>query len=318
MITNPLGILKRSPIGSLEIEKRIHKLCNTIRYYDLMRRVFKEPQCSDEEHLALRLELGKLASDYPDEAKAIPKARSIAEQLTTFGQIARHDYPVLDLRPIHDLGGLKRWMEMVDSDGDIIMTPVYAGAVVELIYVGGHLHKAVTKGCGIEGHDVTAQAYLVDGVPQEINIDSRISIRGTVTLPTPECQIPIERAATRALMAFRNESTEIKHYQQHLKFIPDEINIPENTFSTTELRFILLEWGFYIERSGTINARRRETGYLDELVGEFDRRVSQSELPVIGIRFVVDSALRKMELGYTSRYAEWAISLVKGEPHAPG
>lgn len=308
---NTNGLLKRSPIGSIEIERKIQKLYNELRYIDMMRQIFNQEIVTAEELLSKRVEHGQLVREYPIEAEANPKARPIAEQLRTFGVLTQHDYPVLDLRPVHDLGGVKRWLEMVDDDGDVIMSPVYAGAVIELIYVGGLLHKAITKGCGLDGMDITAQAYLVEGIPQEIDNLQRVSIRGTVTIPTVECQTDITRAVTRALLAFRTTDPELTRLQQHLRFVPDELYIPEVPLNTSELRFILFDWDFYIDRAATMNAKRRETGLLDEMITAFYQRFETSEFLVTGLRLTVDSALRKMELGYTSRYAEWAINLVK-------
>lgn len=313
MLHNPLGILKLSPVGNIEIEKKIQKINNLIRYHDLMLHVFKEPQCTIDEHMQLRIELSGLIKAFPKESEATQKARPISEQLKTFGQLSKHDYPVLDLKIINDLYGIKRWLDMVNTNGDIIITPVYTGAVIELVYVGGTLHKAVTKGCGINGIDITAQAYLIDGIPQEIDIDSRISIRGTVTISKVETPLPVLQIIANTLMTFGTKPPEIERIQQQLKFIPDEVHIPENSFNTSDLRFILLGWEFYNSPHITISGRSRETGFLEETIDTFYISMLNSELYLSGLRFTVDDASKKMELGYTSRYAEWEIKLVKDD-----
>lgn len=280
-----------------------------------MYRIFNTPQLSDDAYDQLKLEHVRALRDNPDEASALTRARSIKEQITTFGQQTRHDFPVLDARKIQSLSQLKNWLDLVDSNTTILVTPNYVGVTIELVYVGGRLHKAVNRGDGIWGLDITAQAYLINGVPQHIPENERVSIRGIVTLPVGVTQDPTTvKATARALMSFNSESSTVKDWQEQLTFIPTETNIPGTTFSTMELRSILLAWDFYLSPHTTFKGNQKELGFLEETIDEFYQQLTNSHLEIDGLVFTVVSTQRKLELGYTSRYPEWNIHLEQGKP----
>lgn len=274
--------------------------------------IFKEPQVTDTTYDAMKLQYRRMTLDNPVEAAYLTKARSIAEQVGAFGFTTRHDFPVLDTREIYDITRLKSWLDMVDSKTPILITPSYTGISLELIYLGGQLHKAINKGDGIVGLDVTAQAYLINGIPQQINENERVSIRGTVTIPYKgKDDGSVVRDISRALMTYNSADEEIRAFQDHLMFIPTEVNIPGTTFDTKELRSILLAWDFYIPIEHSFPANRKETGYLEEIVEDFYSKIGADDVYIDGLIFTVVNTQRKLELGYTSRFPEWTIKLVK-------
>lgn len=312
---NPLGILKIEQGFDSKVIKTIQHIRDEIRYLELMRDIFKIEGSVAELH-SLQQHYAKLCKTHPNEIATTPQARSIGEQLLSFGQMARHDFPVLAYRSVADIGGVKRWLDMVDGDHEIILTPYYVGCQVELIYQGGGLHRAITKGGGIMGNDFTAKAYLINGIPQQIGENDRISIRGMVTVRRDAVEgYKIPQIIAKALMSPPLENSTLDDVTEGLVFIPDDIHIPGQAFSTTDLKSISLAWTFYGLDGHKFPGNRKELGYLDEMLEDF-RKKQSDVLPTQGWLFTVNSMAKKMELGYTSGNPEWAILLTEANSNA--
>jgi len=75
----------------------------------------------------------------------------------------------------------RRWLDQnLDLDSKLEVSPKFDGNAVNLIYQKGKLWKAVTRGDGKEGMDVTSKLRLI--VPLKIPIDKKLEIRGEVVI----------------------------------------------------------------------------------------------------------------------------------------
>lgn len=308
---NSIGDLSRGHIKTAVI-KRIQQCREEIRYHELMRDIFKNGEFDEDVHTCNQIELTRLTRDNPNEALVVAKARPISEQIKAFGSLARHDYPVQDYRPATTLMHVRNWLDKVDAGYteciDIVMTPYFNGCRVEIVYQGGALHKAITKGGGIMGIDFTMNAYLIDGIPQQINETERVSIRGVVTSTHNHVWgVDEKRVIASSLINAGPTNSDLSK----LVFVPDDWHIPGTTFSTKDLRSISQAWDIWPGYADTFPGQYKEIGFLEEKVEAF-KQVAKCKLPIAGILFTVNTLQRKMELGYTSIYPEWAILL--GEP----
>lgn len=289
--------------------KEIQHILDEMRELEISRDIYQGNGFREDIYNSLQATYTRLTQRYPMESLAASKARPISEQIKAFGSLARHDFPVLDYKPASGVTHIRNWLDMVDASRDeeidIVMTPYYVGCRVELVYQGGSLHKAITKGGGIMGTDFTLNAYLIEGIPQQINDPERISVRGVITfnrVVSPGTDI--RRVVAGAMLS--DAATNIN--LTNLVFIADDWHIPGTTFSSKDLRSISLTWGMLDNYSDTFPGQFKETGYLEETIEEFKLAV-KTELPMLGILFTVNPLQRKMDLGYTSVHPEWAILL---------
>ncbi|ABY63157.1 NAD-dependent DNA ligase [Pseudomonas phage 201phi2-1] len=294
---------------NIQAVKDIQRFRDTIHFNELARDIFKNDGFDEIAYNDARAALVRVSAAYPRESKITTKARSIADQIKAFGSMARHDFPVLDYKPATTLMHVRNWLAKVDCDYtdniDIIMTPYYNGCRVELVYQGGSLHKAITKGGGIMGTDFTMNAYLVEGIPQQILDNERISIRGVITSTLNHVWGEDEkRVISASLMS--TEPTNIN--LNYLVFVPDDWHVPGAMLNTKDLRSISLAWDMEPAGMDSFPGQYKEIGYLEEKIETFRKEI-KSKIPYSGILFTVDSLGRKMELGYTSIHPEWAILL---------
>lgn len=282
-----------------------------------MYHVFKEPLISDAQYDIYKRDYERMCRENPHAATAIPQARNIREQMLSRGELTKHDFPMLPLREAHDVSSLRRWFESVGAK-DILCEPALRGIEVELVYVGGSLHKAVNYGDGLVGKDVTMHMYMVDGVPQQINETERVNIHGKVVISTTEHMeltdwkdVGPEMTATQVMMnMFRDQGMK----PDCLTFIPHTVNIPGCTFDLMDLKTILRAWDFNMPPGLVINGKCRDVSAIEEYIDAFYlEELKDYSYPIDGFTFRVNETQRRLELGYTSRYPEWAIKLVKGQ-----
>lgn len=316
MFENPRGILKVAPILKPDIIKTLKETDDRLRQLTIDALIYK---VEDSESLKVEMEQllihrGRLEHDYPHEAESIARARPIRDQIMSFGQPAKHDFPMLDLQPLHDLGAFKRWLEKVGHT-QVLLTPSYCGIEIELIYVGGNLHRAINKGCGLEGIDITKRVYSIEGIPQRIAETERVSIRGVVTAETDQYDDVFKRRVAQAVMFDGKSTPEIRKFRTELVFIPMEVHIPGTSFSTTDLKSILLAWNFNGTKTAMYSSMHREIGAIEEAVEQFKKILSLHTLPMDGIIVTVVDPQIRMELGYTSRWPEWSARLITEIKH---
>ena len=282
-----------------------------------MYHLFKEPVVPDSLYDYLKRDYERQCRENSFSATAIPRARSIREQMLARGELTKHDFPMLPLREAHDVSSLKRWFEAVDAK-DIMCEPALKGIEVELVYVGGMLHKAVNYGDGLEGKDVTMNMYMVEGVPQQIDETERVNIHGKIVISTiDQMELPgwehVSPGATVAqvmINMFRDQALK----PDCLTFIPHTVNIPGCTFELMELRSVLSGWGFHHMPVVVFNGKVREVGAIEEAIESFESKSLNGYMyPRDGLTFRVLETQRRLELGYTSRYPEWAVKYVKGK-----
>jgi len=157
------------------------------RYY-----VLDDPEISDAEYDRMMQELVALETAYPELASPdSPSARVGAAPSDKF-ETAEHSLPMLSLDNGFDDSDIldfdRRIKKNLDTDEDILYTaePKMDGLAVELVYEKGRLITASTRGDGIRGEVITANAKTIRTVPlvllenKEVKIPAYLEVRGEV------------------------------------------------------------------------------------------------------------------------------------------
>ena len=98
----------------------------------------------------------------------------------------KHEYPTLSLNKIKykDKEDIYKWLETVDNEA--VMSLKLDGLTVVATYNNGKLEKAVTRGDGTQGSDVTHNAVFFKGLPRIIDFKDKLIVRGECTMTTQE------------------------------------------------------------------------------------------------------------------------------------
>ena len=163
--------------------------------------------------------------------------------------------------------------------------------------------------------------YMVEGVPQRISELDRINIHGKVVVSKADQALMPDWKDLSPLMVsaqlLMNMFVDLESKADRLTFIPHTINIPGCTLELMELRGIMSSWGFHHMPAVVFNGRVRDMGAIEEGIESFEANgLVDYAYPYKGFVFRVLETQRRLELGYTSRYPEWAVKYIKGKQYA--
>lgn len=151
------------------IKKRFKTLEAEIAYHDDLYYNKGEPELSDAEYDELRAKANLV------KVGAKPKG--------TLKKV-KHKKPMLSLDKVNDIAGLeklqRRVLDLGYSGAGFWADPKIDGLSLSLIYKNGYLERAVTRGDGVEGEDVTTNAKLINTIPKAIDFGGNLEVRGEV------------------------------------------------------------------------------------------------------------------------------------------
>ncbi len=165
--------------------KRYNELAETIKYH--MRKYYDEdtPEISDREYDELMSELKALEKDHPELIREDSPSRIIGGSAKrTAGVSVEHDVPMLSIQDVFSIEDVLKWVREVKSihaDAKFDVEQKIDGLSMSIRYEKGRLVMAETRGDGMIGEDVTANALVIDDiVPTLSGVDDYLELRGEV------------------------------------------------------------------------------------------------------------------------------------------
>ncbi len=184
-----------------EARKRISELTEILRENSRKYYVDNAPTMSDQEYDFLMHELEALEAEYPEFAAPDSPSRTVGSDLDSpFGENAEsaagadfvkrpHRYPMLSLANTYSISEVEEFAARADKNLQEAFTYCcelkFDGTAICLTYRDGRLVQALTRGDGIQGDDVTANARRISNIPHVLHGDypSEFEIRGEVLMP---------------------------------------------------------------------------------------------------------------------------------------
>ena len=172
----------------IEIEKRIKKLRELVRYHDQKYYDQAEPEITDFEYDRLYKELKELEEANPSLKSANSPTQRVGGTTGKHFKTLPHRIPMLSLDNTYSLEELKEFDERVQkglggAPYEYVCEIKIDGVSIELIYEKGVLVHALTRGDGEKGDDVLANVKMIKRLPHQLkgsNIPDRVEIRGEV------------------------------------------------------------------------------------------------------------------------------------------
>lgn len=294
--------------------------------------IHNAPTIADADYDALLARLMQLEEQHPEYADpASPTQRVGRDRTEAFVQI-RHERPMLSLGNTYNYDEVAEIVhrtaaslpsETVQQTAEL----KYDGSSLSLIYEGGVLVRAVTRGDGTQGDDVTTNVRTIHSVPLRLRpiaghsewTDGRIEVRGEVLLPFREFDrinkereaddLPLfanpRNAAAGTLKTLDSRVVAARRLLcvcYYLNHLDDDTLLPDSYYDRMQL---LAEMGF---DTGVPPFR---SDSLEELYGFIDRwDVERRSLPypTDGIVVKVDSLRQQSLLGFTAKSPRWAFA----------
>ncbi len=155
------------------------------QYYEL-----DSPLISDRQYDQLFTALLQIEKQYPDIITPDSPTQRVGKNSSPLFTTEQHLVPMLSLQNTYNEGDLLDWNKRIadalDTPYTFAIEPKYDGASISLVYENNQLKRALTRGNGIAGDQITANALQVYGIPQEVDFLShhltQVELRGEVLM----------------------------------------------------------------------------------------------------------------------------------------
>ena len=306
-----------------EIASKIAALREALDKYNHAYYVLSAPEIPDKVFDEMMKELEELENTYPQHADPHSPTQRVGSDLSKeFEQVA-HTYPMLSLGNTYSEGEVRDFYERtsrtLNESFEIVCELKYDGTSISLTYEQGRLVRAVTRGDGSKGDDVTANVKTIRSVPLKLMGDSYpeyFEIRGEILLPWAEFdRINKEResqeeplfanprnAASGTLKQQNPTIVAARKLDAYFYYLIGD-NLPaEGHYENLQLA---RSWGFKVPDV------IRKCSTLDEVftyINHWDKERKNLPVATDGIVLKVNSLRQQKNLGFTAKSPRWAIA----------
>ena len=305
-------------------QERIVQLRSELHHHNHCYYVLNAPEISDYDFDQLMRELQDLEAQYPEFYDATSPTMRVGSDITSeFVQIP-HRYPMLSLGNTYSFEEVTDFYNRVQKalgsePFELCCEIKYDGVSISLTYEEGRLVRAVTRGDGVQGDDVTVNVKTIQSIPLVLQGDdypSDFEIRGEILMPWEQFdRLNREREAQEeALFANpRNAASGTLKLQNSVIVASRKLDAYLYYMLGDELpdagHYECLQhaarWGFKVSpamrKCSTLNEVFDYINYWD---------TERKNLPVAtdGIVIKVNSLAQQRSLGYTAKVPRWAIA----------
>lgn len=306
-------------------EKRIESLRVEIARFDEHYYREAQPEVSDSEYDELKRELEGLEKQYPELSSADSPTNTVGDDTRDGFESYQHRLPMKSLDNTYSKDEFFAFVERVEKGLELegiafVVEPKIDGVAVSVTYEDGKLVRAVTRGNGTEGDDITANVLFIEELPRELkgkNLPETIEIRGEIYMRNDEFdRINAERNAA-GLEEFanpRNLAAGTVKMLDRDEVAKRSLNVilyglgfcePQIVAAQSEFHARLAEWGFPVgERFWKISGADEAWAGIEEL----DSIREALPYPTDGAVIKTDSLEHQDLLGATSKAPRWAIA----------
>ena len=308
---------------SAEIRHKIQELCEEIADHQFKYYVLDAPSISDAAFDKLWKELVELEKKHPQyRLESSPTLQVGGGFSTSFAQFD-HLEKMMSLDNVFDESELATWFDRIEKSGvknSWLCEVKVDGLAINLLYEDGRLTRALTRGNGTTGEDVTLNIKTIKSVPTELsgkNLPATLEVRGEVFFPLQSFDELNDSLAEAGKPRFANPRNAAAGSLRQkdpkitasrpLDVVVHGIGAATGvSFEKQSTAYELLKgWGLPTSKRYKVVSSRNEV--LDFIKGyEKDRHNVEHEID--GVVIKVNEISAQNSLGYTSRAPKWAIA----------
>ena len=309
---------------------RIEELSKEIEKHNYNYYVLDKPVISDYDFDMLLEELIKLEKEFPQFLSADSPSQRVGGQVTKEFKTVPHKYPMLSLSNSYSKDELSDFDERVRKGLGITGTDLFGGGVeyvcelkfdglsISLTYEHGKLVRAVTRGDGVQGDDVTTNAKTIHSIPLKLKegfIDF-FEIRGEIFLPRKvfddinrereeigESPLANPRNAASGTMKMQDSAVVAKRkldcYVYYM--MGDKLPATSHYENLEEAK----QWGFKISPYTKLCSSMDE---VFSFIDHWDKERHKLGFDIDGIVIKVNEYKQQQQLGFTAKSPRWAIA----------
>ena len=301
-------------------EQQIKDLRQELRMHNYNYYVLDNPTISDYEFDVKLKELQELEKKHPELFDANSPTQRVGGEVTKNFETVKHEHRMYSLDNSYSKEDLEDWetriKKLVDGEIEYTCELKYDGASISLTYENGLLVKAVTRGDGFQGDNVTSNVKTIKSVPLKLQGDfpPKFDIRGEIVLPFEGFNKMNEERLKQGEEPYRNPrntasgSLKLQDSAEVAKR-PLECLLYNLTGSNLGIttQFESLEkaraWGFKVPSAAKLT--NSIEGVL-EFIEYWDKKRHDLPYETDGVVVKVNSLQQQEELGYTAKAPRWA------------
>lgn len=307
----------------MTVKEQIEQLRSLLHQHNYNYYVLNTPSISDQEFDSLMRQLQELEELHPEyQDENSPSVRVGSDINKNFTQVS-HKYPMLSLSNTYSEGEVNEFYQRVrkalNEEFEICCEMKYDGTSISLIYEDGKLMRAVTRGDGEKGDDVTDNVKTIKSIPLVLhgnNYPPVFEMRGEILMPwdtfeelnrekeaREEPLFANPRNAASGTLKLQNSSIvasrKLDAYLYYL--LGDNLPFDGHYENLQEAK----KWGFKIS---PLMRKCYSTEEIFEFISYWD--IERKNLPVAtdGIVLKVNSLKQQKKLGFTAKSPRWAIA----------
>ncbi len=306
-----------------EARREIAELTEEIRDHQFRYYVLDKPIISDGEFDSLLKKLQLLESKYPEFKDANSPSELVGGGFAT--HFTQHDHieKMMSLDNVFGVDDLNSWFDRIGKSGEAntwLCEVKVDGLAINLLYEKGKLVRALTRGNGTTGEDVTLNIKTISAIPHELSgksIPDLLEVRGEVFFPVEafnEFNDGLEEEGKQRFANPRNAAAGSLRQKdprvtasRPLSMVVHGIGASSGvSFTSQSDAYALLEsWGLPTSKRFKVVKSREE---VIDFINYYEKHRHDVEHEIDGAVVKVNEISVQEELGFTSRAPKWAIA----------
>jgi DNA ligase (NAD+) len=321
-------------MNELEAKILIDQLTHELNEHNYKYYVLSQPSISDVDFDLMLKKLEALETQFPHLAHADSPTKRVGGEITkTFNQV-KHKYPMLSLGNTYSEEELREFDERVrksiGNDFEYVCELKFDGLAISITYENGKLVRAVTRGDGVQGDDVTANVKTIKTIPHQLpygDYPALFEIRGEIFMHRKTFE-RLNNNYKQELEAKGFDEDEIKErlYKNPRNFASGTLKLQDSA-EVAKRPLDCFLYFVYADQQVSDNhfqslAKAKSWGFqvsdyyqlcknMDEVLAfihHFDKHREALSYDIDGVVIKVNSYAQQQELGFTAKNPRWAIS----------
>ena len=305
----------------MSVKNQIFKLREKLHEHNYNYYVLNNPTISDYEFDMLLNDLKKLEESHPNYFDHNSPTQRIGGEITKSFENSKHLSPMYSLDNSYSLEDLKEWEKRINK---IVNHPIsytcelkFDGISINLLYKNGNLIKALTRGDGISGDDVTSNVKTIPTVPLKLRglTNLKFEARGEIVMPIKGFNKLNEIRNKEGKELFKNtrntasgtlklqDSSEVASRPLECLIFSienkDLFNNHENFLNNAG------KLGFNIFKEFSISQSLED---IFKFIKYWENKRSELPFEIDGAVVKVNDYVQRDKLGYTSKFPRWAMA----------
>lgn len=310
-----------------EVKEKIQQLTQEINQHNYNYYVLSNPTVSDYDFDMMLEQLIKLEQEYPEFADENSPTKRVGGQVTKEFETVKHKYPMLSLGNSYSKEEIvdfeTRIKKLVDGEIEYVCELKYDGVAIGITYVNGKLTRALTRGDGTQGDDITTNVKTIKSIPLQLmgnDFPNEFEIRGEIFLPKnvfEELNREREEIGEQLYANARNTASGTIKMQDsavvaqrkldsYLYFVLGE-NLPFKThYESIETAG---KWGFKVPSvKDNFIKKCKNIDEIFDFINYWDKKRNELNFDIDGVVIKVNNYRQQEEMGFTAKSPKWAIA----------